>query len=128
MTTDINQYFKEIELHLLQSPKILDYSILRKNILLKEGKIRIKIYMRNGDIIELFEYAIEKSSKLIPQKYSVHWQDDNGNLKRRWDNAPHYKDLPNFPHHIHYINDRVESNTSVPNILEILLEIEDEID
>jgi len=33
--------------------------------------------------------------------YSYHWADAQGNLIRRWDNAPHFPGLPNFPHHVH---------------------------
>jgi len=36
--------------------------------------------------------------------YSYHWQ-RNGELIRRWDNAPHHMNLPNFPHHIHEEDD-----------------------
>jgi hypothetical protein len=35
------------------------------------------------------------------QKYSYHWQDKNNHLILRWDNKPHWKDHPTFPHHVH---------------------------
>ncbi len=33
--------------------------------------------------------------------YSFHLQNAAGRCIVRWDNAPHYPDLPTFPHHIH---------------------------
>ena len=35
------------------------------------------------------------------EKYSYHWQEKNGRLIIRWDNAPHQK-VKTFPHHKHY--------------------------
>lgn len=35
------------------------------------------------------------------QKYSYHWQKENGELIIRWDNRPHWKNLKTFPHHKH---------------------------
>ena len=33
--------------------------------------------------------------------YRPHWQDHNGQLVKRWDNAPHYRAIETFPHHLH---------------------------
>ena len=33
--------------------------------------------------------------------YSYHWTAADGSLIRRWDNTPHYPNLPGFPHHVH---------------------------
>lgn len=35
------------------------------------------------------------------RKYSFHWQDKNGNLITRWDNAMHWMEIDTFPHHRH---------------------------
>ncbi|HAO22031.1 MAG TPA: hypothetical protein DCQ37_17140 [Desulfobacteraceae bacterium] len=35
------------------------------------------------------------------QKYSYHWQKENGELIIRWDNKPHWKNISTFPHHRH---------------------------
>ncbi|WP_369750793.1 DUF6516 family protein [Methanocaldococcus sp. FS406-22] len=39
-----------------------------------------------------------------------HWQDKNGDLIIRWDNAPHYKNIKTFPHHKHTKNGVEESD------------------
>jgi len=33
--------------------------------------------------------------------YSYHWQTRAGLLIKRWDNAPHHKELEGFPGHLH---------------------------
>jgi hypothetical protein len=43
------------------------------------------------------------------REYSYHWQ-KNEKLIRRWDNAPHHKDLPNFPHHVHESSDVISGD------------------
>jgi hypothetical protein len=49
-------------------------------------------------------------------------------LKQRWDNARHYPDLPNFPHHVHVnTEDHILPGKS-RNILEILELIEQELE
>ncbi|HHT9107460.1 MAG TPA: toxin-antitoxin system TumE family protein [Candidatus Wunengus sp. YC63] len=35
------------------------------------------------------------------QKYSYHWQREDGELIVRWDNKPHWKALKTFPYHKH---------------------------
>jgi len=124
MNSKIKEYFSEIELRLLEKPIYKDYEIIRKEILYSEAKIRLKIKLANDDTLELFEYLIEETYELIPLKYSYHWQDSKGNLKKRWDNAPHHKDFVNFPHHIHFDDSRVGPNLLVLNILKVLDEIE----
>jgi hypothetical protein len=128
MSRFFEKYFTQIELRLLENPIFVDFAILRKDILYKEAKIRIKVTLQNSDSIELFEYAEEIDGVIKPKKYRFHWQDSNGQLKMRWDNAPHYQGLSNFPHHIHFNDDTVKPNSSVPNILEVLDEIQAMID
>ncbi len=53
------------------------------------------------------------------QKYSYHWQEENGKLIIRWDNKPHWKHLKTFPHHKHE-NEKVFSSkrVSVEDVIE----------
>lgn len=111
-------------LRLLENPIYKDYVIVRKSILYPQAKIRLKITLTNDDTLGLFEYMQEINDALIPQKYSYHWQDSSGKLKKRWDNAPHHIELENFPHHIHNDDLQVEKNSVIPNILKVLDEIE----
>jgi hypothetical protein len=39
------------------------------------------------------------------RKYAYHWQDEDGKLRIRWDNAPDW-DIETFPHHQHVDEER----------------------
>ncbi|HEX7576371.1 MAG TPA: DUF6516 family protein, partial [Candidatus Methanoperedens sp.] len=58
------------------------------------------------------------------REYSYHWQKD-GKMIRRWDNAPHHKDLVNFQHHVHDGNNILSGEDL--NITDVLNFIEDKI-
>jgi len=123
MKSGITKYFEQIEAKILQSSFIDSYEIIRKEVIENEGKIRIKITFKKEFLADLFEYIEFKSNKIKVKKYHFHLQDTNNKLVCRWDNAPHHKGLPNFPHHIHFHND-VVTNTNIPNLLQIIGEME----
>lgn len=97
----INQRFNAIEEQLLQSAHVASYQIIRKEMIALSGKIRLKVLFTNGDVAEFFEYVTVKGNTVEVEKYSFHWQTAQGELKSRWDNAPHHPELPNAPHHKH---------------------------
>ena len=37
-------------------------------------------------------------------KYAYHWQNKEGLLRCRWDNAPHWPDITTHPHHKHIMS------------------------
>jgi hypothetical protein len=55
---------------------------------------------------------------------SCHWQNKDGKLRIRWDNAPHHKDMKTFPHHKH--SPKLEESTEI-GFEEILLFIEEKM-
>jgi len=120
----ILKYYEEIEILLLNSDVIEKYEIIRQDISNIDGKIRIKLTLINQDSVDLFEYIVEKDNNLIVNKYHFHWQNKDSILICRWDNAPHHKNLQNFPHHLH-INDEVESINFIPNIKFIIKKLEE---
>ncbi len=101
MNSLINQRFNAIEEQLLQSAHVAYYQIIRKEMIALSGKIRLKISFTNSDVAEFFEYVTVKNNAVQIEKYSFHWQTAQGELKSRWDNAPHHLELPNAPHHKH---------------------------
>jgi hypothetical protein len=47
------------------------------------------------------ERLVEMRGMVTTTKYRHHWQDRDGHLRKRWDNAPHYPSIETFPHHLH---------------------------
>lgn len=63
---------------------------------------RIRVLITDQSTLHASEYK-----DIQDRSYSFHWQDSEGQLIVRWDNAPHYRDMSTFPHHVHFL-DRVE--------------------
>ena len=58
--------------------------------------LNIKIVFVDHSELHAREYVDENH-----RKYTFHWQDPDGKLISRWDNAPHFRELATFPHHKH---------------------------
>jgi len=124
MNPVILEHFNSIEEHLLQSQFVVSYKILRQEVAYTGGKLRVKVNFAGGSVAELFEYVTISDEILCLSKYSFHWQDDQGKLKCRWDNAPHHPDLPNAPHHRHNADESVNGILQPTDMLNILKEME----
>ena len=123
MNGRISRHFDLIEARLIESPAVLSFQIIRREISLNDGKLRVKANLSDGGVFECFLYVSETGKQISLEKYSLHWQDCQGNLVRRMDNAPHFSDLPCAPHHEH-IADMVQGLSCVPDIFTFLDEIE----
>lgn len=96
---------------IIESYKILDFKYGKNFYFLK---IKAKIIDKSELYIR--EYVSEKEFL-----YSYHWQDEKGNLRIRWDNAPHYKNLRTYPHHKHISTNILESEeTNIEDIIKFI--------
>lgn len=66
-------------------------------------------YLRfiDGSLLHFMEYTGPET-----HDYRFQYMDENKNLIRRWDNAPHYRNLKNFPFHVHTPED-VEPSSEI---------------
>lgn len=64
--------------------------------------LNLKIVFVNDSELHVREYVDE-----VHRKYAFHWQNQEGELIARWDNAPHFADLGIFPHHKHLTTELV---------------------
>ena len=81
---------------LLQSHNIVvDVRILKTLIEPDVELIKATATLKDGS-----KLYVSESEGTDWRVYSYHWEENDG-LLRRWDNAPHHKNLPNFPHHVH---------------------------
>jgi hypothetical protein len=127
MTTNVSAYLDDVESLFLLSPVIHTFQVREREERLQEGFIRIRAVLSNGDVLEAFEFVVATPDELQTLTYRIHWQQDDGRLKRRWDNAPHHQGLSTFPHHVHLGPvDHVESSEPM-TILKILAFVEEEI-
>jgi hypothetical protein len=121
---NIRQYFDVVEVRLIESQAVASYQIISRDVSFADGKMRIKSILSNDDTFEFFIYMTESNQQVVLEKYSFHWQDKAGCLLIRMDNAPHYPELTNAPHHIHKGKEVVEALLEPPELLAFLDEIE----
>ncbi len=62
---------------------------------------RYRVNFADNSLLEITERIVEENSKIEVKKYRIHWQDEQGNLIKRWDNAKHHPTIKTFPHHLH---------------------------
>ena len=93
-----------------------------ENILL----YRIRIQLRDGGLLDACERLTEtkKDHVMDRTKYHFHWQDAQGRLIRRWDNAPHHPEIDTFPHHVHHGPKNDCRSCSSMSLMDILQELD----
>jgi hypothetical protein len=115
----IEAYFAEIEIILQDFPNIRTYTLKKKVYNAKQGYIGGSITFESGCRLDFIEVKdVEVPGKV---KYRYHYMDKNQAMIFRYDNAPHHKHIPTFPHHKHNLNEVGESPE--PTLYDILLEI-----
>jgi hypothetical protein len=127
MNQTIENYFDLVETALIESAVIQSFRVLRREVSLSDGKLRLKAQLVDDSLIEMFAYVIEQEQQASVQKYSFHWQAQNGDLICRWDNAPHYLHLRSAPHHRHNADGTVSEVYGVSDFLMVLKIIQDTI-
>lgn len=55
--------------------------------------LQITAVLTDDSRLQLRDYVFADGSR----KYAYHWMEDDGTLRRRWDNAPHWPDVPTTP-------------------------------
>ncbi|MBF0450661.1 MAG: hypothetical protein HQK75_08170 [Candidatus Magnetomorum sp.] len=127
----ISEYLTNIKEYLLTHHVIHSFQIIRERSTLSDGHLRAKITFTNGDILEFSKYFhLTFTEKINIVTYSYHWTDKEHNLIVRWDNAPHFPELTNFPHHVHEgIENKVSSSTSLDifNVIKLINQINSNI-
>jgi hypothetical protein len=102
MTPTLREYLDDVERGFVLSPVVLSCEVKEREERLQEGFIRIRGELSNGDFIEAFEFVVATPDEIQTLTYRIHWQGADGHLQQRWDNAPHHREVPTYPHHVHH--------------------------
>jgi Family of unknown function (DUF6516) len=81
---------------LIASWKIIEYDQDGPNL-----RIKAEFHFMDGSRFFVRQVVLNE----FMFKYAYHWQDKDGQLRSRWDNAPHWPDIPTHPHHKHVMSD-----------------------
>jgi hypothetical protein len=98
----IEAYLQAMKERFVTDPIITRFSVIRERSTLVDGYLRARLALANGSQLEFSEYMQQSSAgEIVVITYSYHWTDANNQLITRWDNTPHFPDLPGFPDHMH---------------------------
>ena len=125
MTTP-SEHLIAIELSLIASPVLAEYTVVRSWAEVDDGYIRIRATLINGDFLEAAEYFVQRQSRFEIADYRHQWMDSvKRNLRRRWDCTPDHPHLPNFPHHVHIGSEENLSASKPVGLIDLLSLLEE---
>lgn len=87
-----------------------------------EGRVRFW----DDSLLRVEEEVVERGIVSIVISYAYHYQSASGALLFRYDNSPHYPEIPTFPHHKHIVvgGSEIVEPAQPPGLSEVLREIE----
>jgi hypothetical protein len=98
----IDAYLQAIKERFMTDPLVTRCSVIRERSTVVDGSLRARLALADGSQLEFAEYMQRSSAgEIVVITYSYHWADANNQLVTRWDNTPHFPELPGFPDHIH---------------------------
>jgi hypothetical protein len=80
---------------------VTDLTIIGEETQFNKGLWRYRLTLTNKSLLEMFEFFSIESGQVNVVKYSYHWQQEDGQLIKRWDNAAHHLEIITYPHHVH---------------------------
>ena len=98
---DAVDYLNTIKAFIVLTPQIVRWEIIREEAQGDIGLFRYRLTLHDGSLLEMFELFAVADLAVRVQKYSFHWQTENGGLIKRWDNAAHHPEVVTHPYHIH---------------------------
>lgn len=114
-------YIAEIKKVLDRSPMIANWTILNEMILGDRGHIRVRFTLNNGDFVEASEFFIISPTGIEQQRYRYQWMDaTKTQLRKRWNNAPHFPEIETFPHHVHHEQEENVLPSQMLGILDVI--------
>lgn len=115
-------YIAEIKTALNHSLIVASWTLLNEMTLLDRGHIRVRLTLSNGDFVEASEFFTISSAGIQQQRYRYQWMDSTKTqLRKRWDNAPHFSDIETFPHHVHVEREENVLPSKMLGILDLLI-------
>jgi len=118
----IDEYFRAIDALLATSPIVREYDVHFDKRSLSRGYLRGDVIFQDESLLHVREF-VSIGAETERMVYAYHYQRADGTLVFRYDNTPHYPDLPNSPHHKHVESGAVTS-VLPPDLESVLQEIE----
>jgi hypothetical protein len=98
----IEAYLNSIKERFVTDPIVTSFDVIRERSTWVDGHLRVRLMLADGSHLEFSEYMqCSPTGEIAVITYSYHWADADDRLITRWDNTPHFPNLPGFPDHIH---------------------------
>jgi hypothetical protein len=119
----LESYLADVKASLTASSIVKDIEVLEEFITSVSGYLECRLLMIDNSILYISEYFTIYGDEIKRDKYSYHRQKNNEFLIR-WDNAPHHREFPTFPFHLHRKDGVFESKAmTLEEVLKELAEI-----
>jgi hypothetical protein len=116
----LTQYLREIETA-VQAITNCHVERYQEEILSSDrANLRIRIRFSNGCLLEINEAVVVENQTLQTLGYRYHLQDSQNRLIFRYDDTPHFPNLPTSPHHKHEPAQVIA--TAKPTVVKVLEE------
>ena len=86
----------------------------------RTSELFVTLRLWDGSMLQVHEALVVQAFTITKTRYNYHYQRADGTLVFRYDNAPHYPDLPGFPEHKHS-GEQVLS-APAPDLSQVLIE------
>lgn len=118
----IEEYFQTILEQLAELPfaQSSDLNLDRRSETV--GFVRGDIYFADDSRLHVRELVDTRATGRL--KYIYHYQRADESIVFRYDNAPHFPELENFPHHKHENQEENVISAKAPTLADVLKEIE----
>jgi hypothetical protein len=115
------KYLAEIEEAVHAIPKAHVELYTEERLSPTRVNLRIRLRLSKKFLLELNDAISIEDEQLSHRRYRYHFQDQRNNLIFRYDSAPHFPDLLNFPHHKHLPHEVVPCEK--PSIQDVIREV-----
>ena len=95
---------------IIERYEILDFKRGKKHFFIKG-----LIILKDKSELHFKEFVSEKK-----HNYSYHWQNSEGEMIIRWDNAPHHKEVKTYPYHKHIPEVKESEEVTLEEIIEYI--------
>ena len=123
----IHDYLEECILLLTVSSVVERFQVVKKREFETDGYLRVRAILVDDGLVEASMYCQHVEDAVHLAGYRFHWQDKEGILIKRWDNAKHHPELGTFPNHVHLGDDKDTKESTTIDLRGVLEVLESEV-
>ncbi|RLC99635.1 MAG: hypothetical protein DRI77_02375 [Chloroflexi bacterium] len=88
-----------------------------------DGRVQGQLRFYDGSTLVFEEKTVKRGRNIIKVVYRYHYQQADGTLAFRYDNAPHHPDVSTYPDHVH-VGKQIKASAP-PDLSDVLRRIDE---